>query len=137
VAFTAEQPGNVKAEFARRKKMTAVGLLIMSLLLYGVMCSIGGKSILGVGLTGWLVLWVARGERRQRLVPANLALPGVRRVAWSAAVRRCLSKVRSRVQMKALPGTPEFGGLQLRGVGGGEVFASSNLQPPRMFGALQ
>lgn len=59
MAFKAAPSRSVKAEFARRKKMTAIGLVIIGLPLYGVICGIRGKTVLGVGVTGWLVIWVA------------------------------------------------------------------------------
>lgn len=57
--LTREQSRSVRAEFARRKRMTAVGLLIIGLPLYGVVFGIRGTSVLGIGVTGWLMIWVA------------------------------------------------------------------------------
>ena len=57
--LTAKQAAGVRAEFARRKRMTSVGLLLIGLPLYGVVSGIRGTSVLGMGVTGWLVVWVA------------------------------------------------------------------------------
>jgi hypothetical protein len=59
VALTEAQSAGVKAEFARRKKMTLVGLLMIGLPLYGVVRGIGGTPVLGMGTTGWWIVWAA------------------------------------------------------------------------------
>lgn len=59
VAFKTEQFRSVKADFVRLKRLTAVGLLIIGLPLGGVIFGIRGRPVLGLGVTGWLIIWVA------------------------------------------------------------------------------
>jgi hypothetical protein len=56
---TAQQISAVKAEFARLRRLTAIGLFIMSLPLYGVVFSLRTGPILGMGANTWLLAWVA------------------------------------------------------------------------------
>lgn len=57
--YTAQQVTAFKAEFARRRRLTAAGLLILSLPLYGILFSLRRGPVLGLGPNGWLVVWVA------------------------------------------------------------------------------
>ena len=56
---TPRQIGAVKTEFARRRRLTLIGLFIMSVPLGGVVLSLRTGRILGMGANTWLLAWVA------------------------------------------------------------------------------
>ena len=56
---TSRQIGAVKTEFARRRRLTLIGLFIMGVPLCGVALSLRTGPILGMGANTWLLAWVA------------------------------------------------------------------------------
>jgi hypothetical protein len=96
---TAQQISAVKAEFARLRRLTAIGLFIMSLPLYGVVFSLRTGPILGMGANTWLLALGRRSGRGRVDIRTHLALPGMRYLPRPAPVGVGLPKVRCGVQL--------------------------------------